>query len=57
MDNYEAAEERFFIMTEQKDVTDVEALKYIREKYGKEIAVRIWKAYCEGKNEKQGKHY
>ena len=50
-DNYEAAEERFFIMTAEPDVDDITACKIIQAKYGREIAVKIWKKYCEGKNE------
>jgi hypothetical protein len=50
-DSYEAAEERFFIMASEPDVDDITACKIIQAKYGRYIAVRIWKKYCEGKNE------
>ena len=42
---YEAFE-RFCIMSEQSDVGDIAALKYVQEIYGREIAVKIWKRYC-----------
>ena len=45
MENYEAALERFFIMTSQPDVDDVTALKYIQEKYGRPVAVKIWEEW------------
>lgn len=44
--DYETAEERFFIMTENNDVDDLKAIKYIQERYGKEIAVKLWEKYC-----------
>lgn len=44
--NYESAEERFFIMTENSDVDDLKAIKYIQDRYGKEIAVKLWEKYC-----------
>jgi len=44
---YEAFE-RFAIMAEQSDVGDIKALKYIQEKYGREVAVEIWVKYCKG---------
>lgn len=46
---YEALE-RFAIMAEQSDVGDVNALKYIQEKYGRAVAVEIWEKYCKGKS-------
>jgi hypothetical protein len=45
-DVMEEAEERFFIMSEQDDVGDITALKHIQVKYGRDIAIRIWKKYC-----------
>ena len=51
INNYEAAEERFLIMTAEPDVDDITACKIIQAKYGRETAVKIWKKYCEGKNE------
>ena len=54
-DIMEEAEERFFIMSEQNDVRDITALKYIQENYGRETAVRIWEKYCTKKNFKGGK--
>lgn len=42
---YEAFE-RFCIMTENQDVDDITALKYVQSKYGREIAVQIWERYC-----------
>lgn len=44
----EEAEERFFIMTENDDVSDVDALKYIQEKYGRPVAISIYKKYSKG---------
>ena len=41
----EEAEERFFIMTENDDVSDIDALKYIQEKYGRPVAVKIWEEW------------
>lgn len=46
---YEAFE-RFAIMAEQSDVGDINALKYIQEKYGRAVAVEIWEKYCKGKS-------
>lgn len=37
---YEAFE-RFCIMSLQEDVGDIKALKFIRKKYGREIAVKV----------------
>ena len=48
-EEYEALE-RFAIMSEQSDVGDINALKYIQEKYGRAVAVEIWGKYCKGKN-------
>ena len=45
---FDEAFERFCIMTESKDVGEIEALKYVQAKYGRPIAVEIWKKYCEG---------
>ena len=42
----EEAEERFLIMTAEPDVDDVTACKYIKEKYGRETAVKLWEKYC-----------
>ncbi|MBO7715767.1 MAG: hypothetical protein J6S85_19550 [Methanobrevibacter sp.] len=42
---FESAEERFFIMSSQKDVGVIDALKYIQKKYGREIAVKLWEKY------------
>ncbi len=52
----EEAEERFFIMSEQDDVGDITALKYIQENYGRETAVRILKKYCTPKTSKEEKY-
>lgn len=46
MTDFKKAEERFFIMSAEPDVGDVKACKYIKEKYGREIAVKIWEKYC-----------
>ena len=46
---YEAFE-RFCIMSEQSDVGDIAALKYVQEIYGRETAVKIWEKYCKEKN-------
>ena len=40
--------ERFCIMAEADDVGEIQALKYIQEKYGRAIAVEIWQKYCKG---------
>ena len=45
---YEALE-RFAIMSEQPDVSEVDALKYVQNQYGREIAVKIWDTYCKTK--------
>ena len=46
----EEACERFCIMTENPDVDEITACKYIQEKYGREIAIEVWKKYdCMGK--------
>lgn len=45
-DFYEAFE-RFCIMTENQDVDDITALKYVQSKYGREIAVQIWEVLQE----------
>lgn len=42
---YEAFE-RFSIQTIDGDVDDITACKYIKEKYGREIAVKLWEKYC-----------
>ena len=47
---YEAFE-RFAIMAEQSDVGEINALKYIQEKYGRAVAVEIWKKHCKGKSD------
>jgi hypothetical protein len=43
---YEALE-RFAIMSEQADVSEINALKYVQKQYGREIAVKIWEKCCE----------
>lgn len=43
---FEEAEERFFIMSSQPDVGDIEACKYIQKKYGRATAVKIWEKWC-----------
>lgn len=48
-DKWEEAFERFCIMSEQSDVGDIKACKYIQSKYGREIAVKIWNKYCKEK--------
>mgnify|MGYP007104100944 CR=1 FL=1 len=48
-DILEEAEERFCIMAEQSDVGDVQAGKFIAAKYGREIALKVWKKLS-GKN-------
>ena len=45
-EEYEALE-RFAIMAEQSDVSEIDALKYVQKQYGREIAVKIWEKYCE----------
>ena len=47
-DEFYEAFERFCIMAENKDVGDIDALKYVQEKYGRAVAVEIWKKYCKG---------
>ena len=42
--------ERFCIMAEADDVGEIQALKYIQEKYGRAIAVEIWQKYCKGES-------
>lgn len=49
---FEEAEERFFVMSEQPDVGDVKACKYIQQKYGRETAKKIWNKWCRGSLEK-----
>lgn len=41
---YEALE-RFSIMTEQSDVSETNALRYVQKLYGKDIAVKIWERF------------
>ena len=48
-DILEEAEERFCIMAEQSDIGDVQVGKYIAAKYGREIALKVWKKMS-GKN-------
>ncbi len=43
---FEEAEERFLIMVAEPDIDDIAACKYIQEKYGREIAVKLWEKYC-----------
>jgi hypothetical protein len=45
---YEAAEERFCIKTIEGHIDDVTAIKSIEKKYGREIALKVWKN-CGGK--------
>ena len=45
MENYEEALERFFIMTAEPDVDDITALKYISQKYGRPVALKIWEEW------------
>ena len=47
---YEAIE-KFSIMTIDGNIDDVTAIKSIEKKYGREIAVKIWKD-CNGKKTK-----
>ena len=42
---YEALE-RFSIMSEQSDVSETDALRYVQKEYGREIAVKIWERFC-----------
>ena len=42
--------ERFAIISEQSDVGDINAFRYIQEKYGRVVAVEIWEKYCKGKS-------
>jgi hypothetical protein len=44
-DEYEALE-RFAIMSEQPDVSEIDALRYVQKQYGREIAVKIWEKCC-----------
>ena len=46
----EGAFERFCIMSEQEDVGDLKAIRYIRDKYGRKIAEEIWSQYCKQKS-------
>lgn len=45
-EEYEALE-RFAIMSEQPDVSEIDALRYVQKRYGREVAVKIWEKYCE----------
>lgn len=45
---YEEAEERFCIKTIEGHIDDVTAIKSIEKKYGREIALKVWKN-CGGK--------
>lgn len=53
-DILEEAEERFCIMAEQSDVGDVQAGKFIAAKYGREIAIKIWKKLNGKKDSRNG---
>ena len=44
--DFEEIEERFFIMSAEPDVGDITACKCIQEKYGREMAVKIWEKWC-----------
>lgn len=44
-DEYEALE-RFAIMSEQSDISEINALRYVQKQYGRELAVKIWQKYC-----------
>lgn len=44
-EEYEALE-RFAIMAEQPDVSEIDALRYVQKQYSRDIAIKIWQKYC-----------
>ena len=46
-EEYEALE-RFAIMSEQSDVSEIDALRYVQKQYGREVAISLWTKYCSG---------